>query len=271
MLSYFAASLGISFILVLAHIVIHKSPSPSGQSYSVAIITMAFISYGTCYWFIIRKAAYKDKSPLVIPFLFLIGTIFAPLASIDIYNGLTIDLTSVNSGKDVLTRESDAVRIDHLELDRSRWLERWGWNSRKNLYHVEFSRLLPVVLDPGDTLYRVWVDLEFHDSYNNGLPKAELERRREAYYDSCRDVADKFTLDPIQFFDCRSSLEGNRVLRVNKYPVTDGVVFLQPHDEAFESFRSESVDLYFRLGAYLLLSLVFCVVASGKLERKGYQ
>jgi hypothetical protein len=266
-LLYLIVTLGLTSLILVFHVVSDKMPTPPGKSYAAVIIFLALISYALCYWLFIRKAEYRDKSPLLMPFFFLIGAILAPLDAVDIYNEFSQKIEILESVRDIEKAHSDFLHFKHLELDRERCLD--GWWDRNNKTDVEYRGLLPVVTHPSDTLYRVWLYLQYFKSFDKTLSKSEHDKLRKEYSESSWKAIREFNPDSVVFFG-KSSQEGKMVFETNDYPIPNSVIFLRPHRESFSSYKVEASGLYSKLGIYTFISLFFWLISTGKLDRKGY-
>jgi hypothetical protein len=267
-LVYLVATLGLVMIILFVHELSDEVPPPPGKSYGPVIVLLALLSYAACYWFFIRKGDYKDRSPLLMPFFFLAGAMMAPIDAVDIYNVFSQRVEIVESGKDIENAQSDFIKFDNLELDRNRVLV-WWWDhhDKKDSCNVEYRGLIPVITQPGDTLYHVWVDFIKYRTFARFSP--DSTQQKEEFEHRYHEVISHFSPGNVAFFD-HSARDGMKVLKASEYPSREPLIFLQPHHEPLSSYQTMKSGLYNKVGLFLFISLAFWLISSGKLDREGY-
>jgi hypothetical protein len=244
-LVFLGVSFGAALLFLSIHTLLNIHPLPSSRSYVPFAAAAAMGIYIPVYLKWVRRAGYKWRSIFIVPLLFVLGVIFAPVASIDIYNNLHDEIQVVASGKEAMTAESNFIQIEKPVLQNAYklfWTNHW-FNHDPEQHGVECWGLIPIDTGRGDTLFTLWIDVRTSEKFSSQLEKSALNQLEEDFFRNSEEQLNIFNGDSILFFD-RSKQDARKVLVSSNYPLTDQSIILKPVFQAFENYRSGNVTEY---------------------------
>jgi len=253
---YLAIAAALSLIFLGFHWLTAERPLPPAQSYSPFILVATILSYPLYQFGWARRAGLQGMAGVLSPVLYLCGIVLAVLIALDYYNMKNDQVEIIPSPANLDLAKSNFINFAKIEISPDEAL-RYDYHvdDRKGNFHkVTYKVNIPVLTGRQDTLYDLWIAIEFKTSFNKNLPDDSIVGLERIFFANCRSKISMFKTDSVLFYD-RSKLDDREVLRKREYPlVLESRVMLPVYRPLDDYVGTRTVEF---LVGFIIITLFF--------------
>lgn len=260
-LYYLAIGGGMAVAFLLIHIVMGKRPLVAAQTYTPFVLLAVLISYIPFYLLWGCRSGVAKRSSVLMPVMYLTGIALAPIAAIDLYNQAIDQVEWVESPRQLSEAKSNFIQFRKMDIrpDKTIYDEYHKDVDKGSNHRVTYQALIPVNTERQDTLFEVWIPVEFYEIFNNNMDEDSLIAREQIFFAMSRDRIQLFSTDSVVFYDKGKQRGYERLNEVN-YPLAQQSIILNPVYKSLKEYQTGEILAYLILLG--LSTLIFWAVTT---------